>query len=86
MICLLANAVNSYKRNRGIFLIIFYTIIFINWKRPNGKQILFQPSPEIKQLSVVGYRNPIEKATVLGQWTSVQGKKLNEIRGEKMYR
>lgn len=76
MICLSANAVNSYKRNRGIFHIIFYTIIFINWKRPNGKQILFQLSPEMKQL-FVGYRNPIEKATVLGRWTSVQGKKLN---------
>lgn len=85
MICLSANAVSSYKRNRGIFHIIFYTIIFINWKRPNGKQILFQLSPEMKQL-FVGYRNPIEKATVLGRWTSVQGKKLNGIRGEKMYR
>ena len=35
---------------------------------------------------LVGYRNPIEKATVLERWTSVQGKKLNGIRGEKTYR
>lgn len=89
MICLSANAVNSYKRKRGIFHIIFYTIIFINWKRPNGKQILFQLSPEIKQL-FVGYRNPIEKATVFGTMYqsghSLQGKKPNGIIGEKMYR
>ena len=37
-------------------------------------------------LMLVGYRNPIEKATVLGRWTSLQGKKLNGIRGEKTYR